>query len=91
MLTTVILNFFIAALGSLAIFLVSIRLQGIGSFSAPFFVIIVGIVCAAASVHFGYISTIVVLAFYAISEARDVMETRKMVINQSKEENDGGQ
>ena len=76
MLITVILNFFLATLGTLAIFLISVRLQGIGSFSAPFFVIIAGVVCAAASANFGYVPTVIILVLYAISEAKDVMETR---------------
>lgn len=76
MLATVILNFFLAMLGTLAIFLISVRLQGIGSFSAPFFVIIAGVVCAAASANFGYVPTIIILVLYAISEAKDVMDLR---------------
>lgn len=90
MLTTAAFNFFLAMAGMLAIFLISVRLQGIGSFSAPFFVIIAGVVCAVASASFmtasasfgytspiiGYAPTIITLVLYAISEARDVMETR---------------
>lgn len=83
MLTTVILNFFLAVFGTLAIFLISVRMQGIRGFSAPFFVIIAGVVCATASASFvttsaitGYVPTIVILVLYAISEAKDIMETR---------------
>lgn len=104
MLTTVILNFFLATLGSLAIFLISVRLQGIGGFSAPFFVIIAGVVCAAASASLmtasagfgrssaiiGYIPTIIILFLYAVSEAKDIIETRKMPHGKAKGGSNGG-
>ena len=106
MLTTVILNFFLAMFGTLAIFLISVRMQGIGGFSAPFFVIIAGVVCAAASASLttasanfgytspiiGYVPTIIILVLYAISEANDVMETRARdrLTKQDKGESSGG-
>jgi hypothetical protein len=106
MLVTVVLNFLLATLGTLAIFLISVRLQGIRGFSAPFFVIIAGVVCATASAIImtasasfgytwaiiGYVPTIVILVLYVISEAQDVMETRARdrLPKQAKGESNGG-
>ncbi len=65
MLATVSINFLIGTFGSLAIFLITTLLAGETKFSAPFFVVVIGIICAAFSMIFGYLSTWIILGIFA--------------------------
>ncbi|MEA3456841.1 MAG: hypothetical protein U9R26_10050 [Campylobacterota bacterium] len=74
MLSLAIGNFLIGTIGSLAIFLLMTRLDDEESFSAPFFIVVIGMACAALSILFGYLSTWIILGIYAISS---IVEMRR--------------
>lgn len=62
--------------GFLVIFLVVNRLEK-SAFSAPFFVVVGGLVCAVLSTMFGYVSTLVILLLYGILAAIDLFRFRR--------------
>jgi len=65
MLALVSINFLIGTFGSLAIFFITTFFAGETKFSAPFFVVAIGIICASFSVIFGYMSTWIILGIFA--------------------------
>jgi len=65
MLATVSINFIIGTFGSLTIFLITTIFAGETKFSAPFFVVAIGIICAVFSMMFGYMSTWIILGIFA--------------------------
>jgi len=77
-LTHVLINFVLGAFGSLAIFLITTRLNGEEKFSAPFFIIAIGIVCAALSAIFGYLTTWIILGIYTALCALDIYRDRHL-------------
>jgi len=80
MLITVIINFFIGTFGSLALFLIATYIEGVQSFSAPFFVIAIGIICAVLSTLFGYWSTWVILGLFAVITMADLYRDREEIV-----------
>lgn len=76
MLSIMIINFLIGTIGSLAIFLLISQINGEEGFSAPFFVILIGLVSAILSIFFGYISTWVILGIYAITSTVDTYNSK---------------
>ncbi len=74
---TVILHFFAGALGSLAIFLLFVRLSGAGSFSAPFGLVFIGIACAALAHYVSPWATPAIIVAYALQSAVELRRERK--------------
>ncbi len=72
-----ILNFFAGTIISLVIFLIATCAEGIRSFSAPFFLIFVGLFCGILSIWFGYLGSVGVLVLYMIASVVEVVEMRK--------------
>jgi len=73
----VILHFVLGTLGCLAVFLVFIRLSGIGSFSAPFGLVFFGVVCAALAHYVSPWGTPAVIAIYALLSAHELRQERR--------------
>jgi Na+-driven multidrug efflux pump len=74
---TVFLHFIAGSLGALVVFLVFTRLSGVTRFSAPFGLIVYGIVCAALAHILSPWATPAILAIYALVSAGELYQERK--------------
>jgi len=72
---TFFLNFLLGTFGTLAMFLILMSLTR-ESFSAPFFVIFLGLVCAILSMFFEYVSTFIILWLYAVASVMEFYNDR---------------
>ena len=72
----VILHFLGGTLGSLIIFLIFTKLSGVKSFSAPFVVILIGIICASLAHFLSSWATVIVLVVYALLSANELRVDR---------------
>ncbi|RLA72853.1 MAG: hypothetical protein DRG24_01855 [Epsilonproteobacteria bacterium] len=80
MLSLAVINFFIGIFGSLSLFLIATFAEGVQHFSAPFFVLLIGLACALLSTLFGYVSTGVILAIYTVVLVYDLYRNRDTVL-----------
>lgn len=71
-----IIHFFAGALASLVVSLVFTRLSGVGRFSLPSDVVIVGLACASLSHFASPWATPVVLLLYALTAAAEYRRSR---------------
>lgn len=74
---TVLLHFIAGSLGALVVFLISIRLFGATSFSAPFGVIFVGIACASLAHFLSPWVTPAIVVIYALTSVGELYQERK--------------
>jgi len=73
MLTVAIISFLAGTFGTLVLFLIQIHISGVTQFTAPFFVVVYGIICAVLSLLLGYWSVPIVLGIFSVLA---VMEER---------------
>ena len=76
-----IINFLIGIFGSLALFLMATFAEGVQRFSAPFFVLVIGLACAVLSTLFGYVSTGIILAIYTAALTYDLYRNREAMLS----------
>lgn len=74
---TVLLHFIAGSFGALVVFLVFTRLAGVTRFSAPFGLIVVGIVCASLAHVLSPWATPAILVIYALVSASELYQERK--------------
>ena len=87
---TAFLHFVVGTAGAFAIFLVLTRISGATSFSAPFGVFLVGIVCANFAHFMSPWATPAVLLFYALAAVSEhVRDQKDLKVAQKGEERDG--
>lgn len=84
--SAVALHFAIGTAGSLVLFLVFTRLSGTGSFSAPFFVIFIGITCASLAHFVSPWATPIVLLVYLLSCINELRVDRAIARKAAKDE-----
>jgi len=82
--STVLLHFAIGTAGSLVMFLIFTKISGIRSFSAPFFVIFIGIACASLAHFVSPWATPIVLLVYLLSCINEVRLDRAIASKASK-------
>ena len=76
--STVALHFAIGTAASLVLFLIFTRLSGTRSFSAPFFVMFIGIACASLAHFVSPWATPIVLLVYLVSCINELRLDRAM-------------
>lgn len=74
---TVLFHFAAGTLGSLAVFLVFTRISGTRSFSAPFGVVFIGIVCASMAHYLSPWATPAIVTLYGLVSAGEFLQERK--------------
>jgi len=75
----VFLHFLAGTVGALAVFLVSERLSGATSFTAPFGIVFIGLVCAGLAHFLSPWATLAVLLLYALAGINEYVREQASV------------